>query len=322
MFRRLLKEVPALKRVARTVSEKTGRSFLFHFLDSYYCWLRYGCRPVQYSVGQFYNLRPYDRRRTYTMRSAAKLIWLDDKDVRPILNNKDQFNRLYAPFIRRDWLYAKEASVDEITAFFNNHDRVFVKPVDLNRGKGMKRVEKSEFTASMAEEIAGRNILLEQCIVQHPALEFGGQSINTIRLTTLIDKQGKVHVLKSMLRCGIGESVVDNFCSGGVAYPVDLATGLVEGSGIQLRYDSLSPVYVHPGTDIVMLGKAIPFWKETLDLVERAALHEPKLRFIGWDVAITPQGPELVEGNTFPGASLVDMAGSKRNVYAEIVSLI
>ncbi len=321
-MRKLLKSIPAWKSVARTVSDETGRSFLFHFLDGYYCWIRHGCSPVHYGPGQFYKLRPYDRRRTYTIRRGAHLMRLDPMEVRPVLTQKDLFNRHYAPFIKRDWLFAKDASADEIAAFADSHDGVFYKPVDKSRGKGMRRIDRSNFTREMAEETAGQNVLLEEFIVQHPDMVFGGHSVNTIRLTTLIDKEGNVHMLKAMLRCGIGDSLVDNFCSGGVAYPVDLATGLVEGSGIQLRYDSLSPVYVHPGTDIVMLGKAIPFWKETLDLVERAALHEPKLRFIGWDVAITPHGPELVEGNTFPGASLVDMAGIKRNVYAEIVSLI
>lgn len=322
MFRRLLKEVPALKRVARTVSDKTGRSFLYHFLDGYYCWLRYGCRAVQYSVGQFYKFRPYDRRRTYTMRSASKLIWLDDEEVRPVLNQKDRFYQQYAPFIRRDWLYAKEATPAEIAAFFDEHDCVFFKPVNRFGGKGMKKIKRAEFSDEMAGEIAGQNVLLEQVISQHPEMDFGGNSINTIRLTTLIDKNGKVHVLKAMLRCGIGESVVDNFCSGGVAYPVDLETGIIEGGGIQLNYDRMTPFYIHPGTDIQMLGRKIPFWKETLELAERAALVEPRLRFVGWDIAITPQGPEFVEGNVFPSAALIDMAGSKRNIYAEIVSLI
>ena len=304
------------------MSEKTGRSFLFHFVDGYYCWLRHGCSAVHYGPGEFYKLRPYDRRRTYTIRRGAHLMWLDDLEARSILTQKHLFNRHYAPFIKRDWLFAQDASAEEVLAFVRNHDKVFYKPVDKSRGKGMRAVDKSMFTKEMAEETAGHAILLEQYIVQHPAMDLGCKSVNTLRLTTLIDKEGKVHVLKAMLRCGIGDSVVDNFCSGGVAYPIDLQTGVVEDSGIRLVYDSIDPIYIHPGTDIMMLGRAIPFWKETVDLVEQAALSEPRLRFIGWDVAITPQGPELVEGNTFPGASLVDMAGSKRNVYAEIVSLI
>ena len=41
----------------------------------------------------------------------------------------------------------------------------------------------------------------------------------------------------------------------------------------------------------------MPFWKEVLDLCSRAARIIPNLRSVGWDVALTPDGPVIVEGN-------------------------
>jgi hypothetical protein len=41
----------------------------------------------------------------------------------------------------------------------------------------------------------------------------------------------------------------------------------------------------------------VPFWEEALQLAMDAALHFKKYRSIGWDIAITEQGPDLLEGN-------------------------
>ena len=45
------------------------------------------------------------------------------------------------------------------------------------------------------------------------------------------------------------------------------------------------------------MGFQVPFWSETLELVKAAALVNTDNRSIGWDVAITNDGPELIEGN-------------------------
>jgi hypothetical protein len=56
----------------------------------------------------------------------------------------------------------------------------------------------------------------------------------------------------------------------------------------------------HPVTDAVVAGRVIPFWDEIKALAERAhaACHD---RFIiGWDIACTPEGPVVLEGNSYP----------------------
>ena len=36
-------------------------------------------------------------------------------------------------------------------------------------------------------------------------------------------------------------------------------------------------------------------------MVKQAAMEEPRMRYLGWDVAITPDGPAIIEGNNYPG---------------------
>ena len=45
----------------------------------------------------------------------------------------------------------------------------------------------------------------------------------------------------------------------------------------------------------------VPYVKEAIQLCQRAALVEPRMRYLGWDVCITPTGPVIVEGNDYPG---------------------
>jgi len=41
----------------------------------------------------------------------------------------------------------------------------------------------------------------------------------------------------------------------------------------------------------------LPFWDEACALAETAARHFLPIRTIGWDVALTPEGPVILEGN-------------------------
>ena len=134
----------------------------------------------------------------------------------------------------------------------------------------------------------------------------------------MVDTKGIPHILTAALRCGVGDSVVDNFSAGGVGYPVNIEHGLIETFGIQVD-NMLDPIYIHPGTDVVMVGQRIPYWKEIRDMVCEAAQVLPQLRYVGWDVAVTLQGPLLIEGNPTPGFGLLEGIGNSRGIYGEIM---
>lgn len=67
---------------------------------------------------------------------------------------------------------------------------------------------------------------------------------------------------------------------------------------------------IHPGTDIKMTGRVIPFWSEVIRLCINAAFKLKECKFIGWDVAITEKGPLLIEGNHTPDLDMVEFVGS------------
>jgi hypothetical protein len=57
---------------------------------------------------------------------------------------------------------------------------------------------------------------------------------------------------------------------------------------------------MHPTTKWKLKGTKLPFIKESVELVKNMAKVVPELSYIGWDVAITPSGPVIVEGNGAP----------------------
>jgi Sugar-transfer associated ATP-grasp len=57
-------------------------------------------------------------------------------------------------------------------------------------------------------------------------------------------------------------------------------------------------VECHPDTGLSCVGITVPFWHESIELVRRA--HAAAFRqfpFLGWDVALTKDGPILLETN-------------------------
>ena len=64
----------------------------------------------------------------------------------------------------------------------------------------------------------------------------------------------------------------------------------------------MKKVKKHHNTNIKFEDIKIPYMKEALELVKKAAKRFPEVSCIGWDVAITKDGPTIVEGNITSGA--------------------
>lgn len=87
---------------------------------------------------------------------------------------------------------------------------------------------------------------------------------------------------------------MDNLGSGGIVASIDVDNGIINSLAYSKNGDSFE---VHPVTNVSFLGYEIPFWNEVVNLCKRAALLIPEVRCVGWDVAITPNKPIIIEGN-------------------------
>ena len=64
----------------------------------------------------------------------------------------------------------------------------------------------------------------------------------------------------------------------------------------------------HPDTDLRFKGIEIPFWDRCCRLCLQAAGLFPQLPLVGWDLAITPEGPVIMEGNHRPATDFFQLS--------------
>ena len=107
---------------------------------------------------------------------------------------------------------------------------------------------------------------------------------------------GAIELLLPTFRMPQGASVVDNFQRGNLVAPVCLQTGCLGVARSRDAHGVISTVDVHPDSGERIEGTRVPFFSEA-----RAPL-------IGWDVAITANGPILVEGNHMFGTEVSQVA--------------
>lgn len=140
-------------------------------------------------------------------------------------------------------------------------------------------------------------ILQEKITNQHPLISsLHPHAINTIRLVTIKTKDNKHVFIPPLLRVGTGTSNVDNWAKGGLAIGIDTETNTLKEYGFR-KPKFGGKVNTHPDTGIKLLGYPIPFMQEAISMATK--LHEklPNLLSIGWDIAITTDGPVFIEGN-------------------------
>ena len=67
--------------------------------------------------------------------------------------------------------------------------------------------------------------------------------------------------------------------------------------------------------DVKFDNYKIPFFDKVSDLCIEAAKKIPEVNIIGWDVAITDNGPLIIEGNNGPGFDLIQVVLKKGTKY-------
>jgi len=275
----------------------TARQVCAFLADS----LRYNISPLEWYQFGFFSLTP-----------EAKAAWAGTGTMyefqlranppasRGVLADKRRFFQTYKNFFQhtlwsRGELASDPALVERILA---RHDRLVFKDASGNCGASVRIQPTADLQAESLVTWMEENDfdVVESFAVQHPDLQaLSPSGVNTVRIFTLIDARGAYHVLGCRLRISV-DSPVDNLAAGNLAAPIDETSGIVNGPGV---YSDITrkPEAVHPVTGVSIEGFQVPYWPETLEMVEKASHLHPENRSIGWDVVITPNGPGLIEGN-------------------------
>ena len=147
----------------------------------------------------------------------------------------------------------------------------------------------------------GKNqrLLFEAKVKQITAFDaINPTSINTVRMITLLHPNGEAELLMTFIRMGRKGRWVDNIGKGGnVIANVNKETGRFENIVSFLNYKSFSPLTHHPDSGIDLENFKMEDWdglkKQVFDFHRKLSW----LKAIGWDVAITDEGPVIIEIN-------------------------
>lgn len=298
-----------MKQMLQIVKDKCGHSKARTFCSMVWCGLRYGAGYYDYVMFGFYNMNG-KQRNTYLTRVRNKKVCelMNDYSFAEEFDDKLRFNERFAKFLRRETLNGETCTETGFSQFLQGKDSFFAKPNHGSCGHGIEKIKVSEFSNSseILRYIRDKKlVIIEESLPQHPDMaKLHPESVNSIRIVTdLVDNV--VHIAYIMVKMGRGEGCCDNTGQGGILCRVDENTGKI----CSVATDDYFNVYEsHPDTGIVFRGYQLPMLKEAIALVKEAAFVIPQMRHVGWDVAITPDGPAIIEGNEYPGTDLCQLA--------------
>ena len=214
----------------------------------------------------------------------------------------------------------------QLRCFFSLDMDAFAKPSDGQLGNGVfslrinnKKIfiDDQETTVDkLISIILSADYLIQERVYQHRKMaELNDSTINSIRLQTVMDKEGRVYPFGAGLRIGREGSSVDNWAKGGVFVGIDMENGQLKELGF-LKPQYGTSTKEHPDSHVVFNGFDIPFYKEAEALAVKLHKYLYRCHSVGWDIAITENGPCFIEGNGLWEISLLQAVhgGLKKQV--------
>jgi Sugar-transfer associated ATP-grasp len=142
-----------------------------------------------------------------------------------------------------------------------------------------------------------RCVILQHCLENHPDLaRFSPGALCTFRIVTTHEPGAGTDVILRVFRMPRGEGDADNFHAQGIGAAFDPETGGLQAAIATDVYEG--DFARHPDTGAPILGARPVGLEETTALAVAAHERLPVPWSVGWDVAMTPDGPILVEGNS------------------------
>lgn len=192
-------------------------------------------------------------------------------------------------------------------------DKLFIKPRFGLGGRGIEVFNKhagsfvNEAKNGLDHSYLLNNLkdgfyVVQEGLVQHEAMNtLYPHSVNTFRVMTECIN-GKVNVLYALVRMGSGGQQIDNASSGGLYIKIDPETGVLAERAFafnRLTFDK------HPDTGFVFNKAKIAVWAEAKAFTIGVARKFREIKYMGWDIAFTKDGPSVIELNNAPGIGII-----------------
>ena len=268
--------------------------------DVLFCRLAYGFTPGEY-ISFGLDKKDMNERKSYVsdlvrIRFHCRMNDLADASM---FNDKFRTYQFYREFYHREAIeIGKPDDFKVFQDYVRRHPRFVKKELFESLGNSVALVDmdtcgKTEQELFNALIARGKHILEEKIEQTEELSRVNASSVNTVRCITFKTREGIV-VPYCILRMGRKGSFVDNGGAGGVIACVDYDTGRV----ITDIHDEKGGVFTaHPDSGTVLKGMQLPQWDQLRSICTAMALKSKTVKFIGWDMAHTPNGWVVVEGN-------------------------
>lgn len=296
---------------APTIRQRTGKAVWRQLGEQIWLGVRHALPPVAYYTYEFYRVERYGTVDDYLQQyeAGALLPWLNRDQHHPAMADKAHFAELCTeqrlPTVailgicaagRCDWLAPVVGDI-------------FVKPCRGARGEGTQRwrwVAADEYEAVTGERHSWATVvatlaqlsqqqayLVQPCLANHPTIAaLAPDALSTVRLVTGRTPTGHVEAIVATFKMAWQPDIINTH---GLNSSIALASGQL---GRAYSYDPVCAGYdAHPVTGAGITGVILPDWPAAVALAQQAHALFPGYVFVGWDIALTPQGPHLLEGN-------------------------
>lgn len=186
------------------------------------------------------------------------------------------------------------------------YKKVFIKPTDGQGGYGIiifhinnngkyETKEGLEFNEEFLYKIGqNKNYIIQSGLNQDGEIsKLYTNSINTFRITTE-NINGEIRVVCATLRLGKEGNEIDNGTQDGIVLGIDIGNGISKDYGIT---EEGRIFYQHPNTKYTFKGYKINKWNEIKEFTIGCAAKLPQFTYLGWDIALTCDGPVAIETN-------------------------
>lgn len=216
-------------------------------------------------------------------------------------------------------------SKQKVNEIINNSkaEKLFVKPSFGLGGKGIIVFNKNnkEYLNEdnvklthdyLVKEVNDGSYIIQEGVVQGAEMnKLYPKAVNTYRLVTECIN-GESKLLFALLRMGRGGGQIDNASSGGMYIKVDPETGKMHDFAFSRNRNKF---YKHPDTDFIFKDAKFENWDEVKAFILVAAQKFRDIKYLGWDIACSENGPLIIEINNGPGINIVqDFYGGIRDV--------
>lgn len=128
--------------------------------------------------------------------------------------------------------------------------------------------------------------------------DFNESSVNTVRFMTTLYPDNSAKVIATFIKIGRAGRCVDNAGGGGnVDVSIDVETGMIQ---YPIQYDgwrNTKDIEKHPDSGSQLRGVIVDNWDAIKAEVIKFQQAFPWCKAAGWDIAITDEGPVVIEVN-------------------------